>query len=138
MNIYKYFMHPEQLDGYTNRIRIPEIAYNAARNGEITWKQAEPYIVKDPKWAYLYALNVLKCRWPEAERYIMKDPKWAYFYASLVLKRRWPKAEPYIMKDPWWAYRYTADVLNRRWPEAEPYIMKDPGTWAEYKQVFNL
>jgi len=102
MNIYKYFTRPEQLDGYENRFRIPSLAYEAAQNGEITWKQAEPYIMKDPELAYLYAFGNLNHRWPEAEPYIMKNPWWAYWYAHDILKRRWPEAEPYIMKNPWW------------------------------------
>ena len=72
----------------------------------------EPYIMKDPKWAYYYALNVIKDRWPEAEPYIMKDPAWAHAYALKVIKGRWPEAEPYIMKDPDWAYYYAREIPN--------------------------
>jgi len=138
MNFYKYFTRPEQLDGYENRFRIPGLAYQAAQTGEITWKQAEPYIMKDPKWAFRYALHILNHRWPEAEPYIMKDPWWAYGYARNALQCRWPEAEPYIMKDPWSAYLYARHVLKRRWPEAEQYIMKDPEWWDEYKEVSGL
>jgi len=30
--------------------------------------------MKNPEWAYKYALDVIKDRWPEAEKYIMKAP----------------------------------------------------------------
>jgi len=138
MNIYKYFTYPEQLVGYENRLRIPDIAYRAAENGEITWEQAEPYIMKDPRSACLYALNALQCRWPEAEPYIMADPESAYTYARFVLQRRWPEAEPYIIKDPKCLYWYAHGVLMDRWPEAEPYIMKDLKWWGLYKRTFDL
>ena len=138
MNLYKYFTHPEQLDGYENRIRIPDIAYRAAENGEITWEQAEPYIMKDPRSACWNALVVLKHRWPEAEQYIVKDPWWTYWYAYNILKHRWPEAEPYIMKDPRSAYLYVFRVIKRRWPKAEPHIMKDLKRWNKYKRAFGL
>ena len=54
---------------------------------------------------FQYARNIIKGRWPEAEPYIMKDPKWAAAYAVWVIKDRWPEAEPYIEKDTyWWPY----------------------------------
>jgi hypothetical protein len=93
------------------------------------WPEAEPYIMKDPEWAFWYAHNVMgRERWPEAEPYIMKDPRWASWYALNVMKgERWLEAEPYIMKSPEWAYYYADKIMKgERWPEAEPYIMKDP------------
>jgi len=138
MNLYKYFTRPEQLVGYENRFRVPSLAYELAEDGEITWKQAEPYIMKDPWLAYEYARDVLERRWPKAEPYIMKDPESACMYAHHILKHRWPEAEPYIMKDPESAYWYAVRVLKRRWPEAEPNIMKDPNSWNAYRKFFEL
>ena len=43
---------------------------------------------KDPRWAYWYALEVIKGRWPEAEEYIKKDPEIASYYAEHVMKDR--------------------------------------------------
>lgn len=37
-------------------------------------------------------------RWPEAEPYIMKVPELAYVYARFAIQGRWPEAEPYIMQ----------------------------------------
>ena len=39
--------------------------------------------MKDPESAYLYARDVIKGRWAEAEPTIMKDPKYAYEYSHL-------------------------------------------------------
>ena len=92
---------------------------------------------KDPQMAYYVASAILKQRWPEAEPYIMKDPLYAYNYALRVLNReRWPEAEPYIMKNPRVALYYAHDVIRGRWPEAEPYIKKDPTQWETYR--YNL
>ena len=41
----------------------------------------------------------MKGRWLEAEPYIMKNPQYAYNYAINVLKRRWLEAEPFIFQD---------------------------------------
>ena len=45
---------------------------------------------------YKHARDVIKGRWPEAEPFIMKDPTYAYYYAKDVIKDRWPEAEPAI------------------------------------------
>ncbi len=49
---------------------------------------------------------IIKGRWLEAEPYIMKDPEWAYWYARDIIKGRWPEAEPYIMTDEYWWDEY--------------------------------
>lgn len=55
---------------------------------------------------YRYARDVIEGRWPEAEPYIMRDRKWAYYYAEDVIEGRWPEAEPFIMEDAEIAYFY--------------------------------
>ena len=126
MNLYEYHTNPETLYGYKDRFKIPLFAYKEAkRTGN--WLEAEPYIMKDPEYAYFYAMDAIQDEWPEAEPYIMKDPEYAYFYARDIRKKgRWPEAEPYIMKDPKYAYLYANEVIKDEWTEAEPYIMKDP------------
>ena len=74
-----------------------------------------------------------------AEPKISKDPHWAYMYALDVIKGPWPEAEPYIMKHPYMAYMYARAILKKRWPEAEPYIKSgDIRSWYEYKKTFNI
>ena len=108
------------------------------------WPEAEPYIKKDPRYAFIYASGIINkgkylgIRWPAAEPYIKKDPKYAYMYTYYVINKseglgeRWPEAEPYIMRSPEHAYMYTYNVINKgkklgnRWREAEPDIIKDP------------
>jgi hypothetical protein len=87
---------------------------------------AEPFIAKDPEWAYVYARDVIKGRWPEAEPVIAKAPEWAYRYARYVIKRRFPEAEPVIAKDPLWAFYYAKIAIKGRFPEAESAIARDP------------
>lgn len=90
-------------------------------------------IIKNPRAAIDFAINILKKRWPAAESVIMKDPFSAYNYANTVLKKtRWPEAEQYIMKDPDAAALYAVKILKRRWPEAEPYIMQSTGSSGYY------
>jgi hypothetical protein len=94
------------------------------------WPEAEPYILKDPEVARLYAAAMFPGeRWPQLEKIIINDPKMAYRYAYLNLDKRWPEAEPIIMKDAGIAYYYAMDVIKGPWPEAEPYIMKN-ARWA--------
>ncbi len=138
MNLYNLHSNPEELHGFDIApYKLPKLAYGLAKSNPKLRPKLEPAIMKDPRWAFYYALYVLKRPWSEAEPYIMKDPYSACGYSWLVLKRRWPEAEPYIMNDPINAYVY-ATYLKRRWPEAEPYIMKDPYWWKEYKRHFEL
>jgi hypothetical protein len=39
-------------------------------------------IATSPYAAYWYARDVIKGRWPEAEPRIMTDPEWAYLYVK--------------------------------------------------------
>ena len=55
MNLYNFHTNPEQLEGYKNRLRVPKLAYE-------------------------YARDDIKGRWPEAEDMIAKDPSWARYY----------------------------------------------------------
>ena len=43
--------------------------------------------MKDPRWAYCYARDIIKDRWIEAEEYIMKDPYLYYEYKSFLLDK---------------------------------------------------
>ena len=106
MNLYKLHSKPEQLDGYEDKLYIPqfadeEIKYLVRRN--TTDEEAsyiKPYIVKRPELSSLYIAFILNHKpWPEAEPYIMKNPEYAIWYATLVLKRRWVEAEKYIKQD---------------------------------------
>ncbi len=113
MNLYKYHSNPEQLDGYKKRaFRVPELAYDLAKEKGKRVPEAEPAIMQDPSWAYRYALGVIGDRWPEAEPVIKQDPEMAYWHARFV--------------------------IGDRWPEAEPVIMKQPSRWRRYKEYFNL
>lgn len=163
ISLYDLHSNPYELYNYEYRGEVPHIAYeffidnpymrktlepHIAKHAETAyyyalkqkganrWPEAEPVIMKDPEYAYLYASHILKRPWPAAEPYIMKAPYWAYSYAyDINLKNRepWPEAEPYIMKDPLSAYHYSLDILKRPWPEAEPYIMKDDYFAGQYR-----
>ncbi len=118
----------------------PKYAYMYARDVlESHFIDAEPYIMKNPFYAYAYALHILNGRWLEAEKYIMNKPEAAYYYARDMIKGRWIAAEPYIMKNPGHAYLYAKDILKSRWIAAEPYIKTDEYYWwSEYKKVFKI
>ena len=94
-------------------------------------------VLKDPKWAYKYACDIIGGRWPEAEPVIMQDLKWAYYYARNAIQGRWPEAEPVISRSPEWASKYALDVIGGRWPEAEPVIRQDP-EWTYYYYARNF
>ena len=113
LNIYNLHTNPEQLGGYENRLRVPQLAYEYGKKHGFT-DELVSVVVKDPKWAYRYASDVINknlygkeiIRWPEGEAVIAKDPEWALEYAYYIIKGRWPEAEPVIATDPRWADYY--------------------------------
>jgi hypothetical protein len=54
-------------------------------------KKLEPFIIKDPYWAYHYARDNIKGRWPEAEQYIINDSQYTFWYAEDVIKGKLPE-----------------------------------------------
>jgi len=71
--------------------------------------------MKDAEYANHYARIFFQgVGWPEAEPVIMKDPQWAYLYAIDVLEDKWPEAEKYIMQDEFWWNRYTTEFPDAK------------------------
>jgi len=91
-----------------------------------------------PGELWSYVRYVINREWPEAEPYIMKDPEYAYMYARHLRDREWPEAEPYIMTNANRASSYAMHVRKRRWPEAEPCIRNNSYFWNEYKKHFKI
>jgi hypothetical protein len=54
-------------------------------------KDLEKIIIKDPHYAYYYALEIIKGRWIEAENIISTDSCCAYCYAMNVIKDKLPE-----------------------------------------------
>jgi hypothetical protein len=80
-------------------------------------KDLEPFIIKDPCYAYLYARHIIHDRWLEAEQYIIKDPIYAYNYAENVMRSRWIEAEDIIATNSGYAYFYAKYVTKGKLPE---------------------
>jgi hypothetical protein len=113
----------------------PKWAYEYALNViKGRFELGEPVIAKDAKLAYNYALNIIKGRFPLGEPAIAKDLKYAYWYARDVIKGRFPEGEPAIARDPYYAYIYAKDVIKGRFPEGEPAIAKEPYNAYYYAQ----
>ena len=84
-------------------------------------KKLESLWAKDPKLAYLYAVNVLHKRFPAGEDTIATDAAYSYLYAREVLHKRFPAGEDVIARNDSYSYLYAKHVLR------DP----DPGSWAD-------
>jgi len=80
---------PEYASAYAKNVLNHEPIRKADRKKRFI--SAEEYIMKSPKWAYIYARDIYsksgqrdKLRWEDAEPFILQDPKYAYFYAQYV------------------------------------------------------
>ena len=85
---YELEQHP-----YTKKLLLekyrnsPQDLYYCARDMICgRWLEAEPTIITDAPYAYLYSLNIIKGRWPEAEPNIMNDNFWWNVYLIDVLR----------------------------------------------------
>lgn len=131
MNLYRLHKKPQVLAHYNERSQLPWVAFEEIEFrafNEMDFKPLLKYIVKDPKFATRYALEISQDRFPEAEPYIAKDAYWAWVYMEAnddYFENGWPEAEPAIMQDPGHAVDYAVEYKQGRWPEAEPYIMQD-------------
>jgi hypothetical protein len=63
-------------------------------------------IQKSPREACRHAQWFMPGRWIEAEPAIMTDPYYAYLYASEIIGGRWVEAEPYLTNDNFWCVKY--------------------------------
>ena len=115
----------------------PELAFTYSLTVlQERWPEAEPYILKSPEIARLYASDLFPGeRWPQLEKLIINNADLAYKYALFNLDNRWPEGEPTIMKDAESAFYYATNVLHKRWPKAEKVILNSP-YGVRYKRLF--
>jgi len=113
MNLYQFYSRPVELLGANQKKYLPLFAYQQAEKGKKLNARQLAAIASHPRYAYLYALYVIKDRWPEAEAAIASDPQYAYRYAIHVIKDRWTAGEAAIARDPYYAFEYN-DFLNLR------------------------
>ena len=88
------------------------------------------------RYAYFYVMRTLEGRrWIEAEPSIMKNPVYAYLYARDVIKGKWPEAEPYIITNHKIAFEYAIYAIKGRWPVIEQQMIKWPYFWKIYGEI---
>ena len=97
INLYKLHNEPEQLYGYDRVIQVPKMAWEHSNDDQK--KKLESLWAKDPKLAYLYAVNVLHKRFPAGEDVIARNESYSYLYAKHILRDSDPGS---------WAERYLA------------------------------
>jgi hypothetical protein len=97
LNFYEYHS-AYSLDNYDLYNEPIAFAINNNRFNWVNFdcKSIEHIIKKLLYEAYVYEYCIKDCRWPEAEPYILKSPLSACMYAINVLTERWPEAEPII------------------------------------------
>ena len=119
ISLYKLHNEPEQLYGYDRVIQVPKMAWEHSNDDQK--KKLESLWTKDPKLAYLYAVNVLHKRFPAGEDTIVTDAAYSYLYAREVLHKRFPPGEEVIARNESYSYLYAKNILRD----------SDPGSWAE-------
>ena len=98
-----------------------------------------PIELQEPSKAYEYAKYTLGGQpWADGEFFIGKSPRYAYLYAKNILKDRFWKAEKIVESNIQWAVPYSIDVMKKRWPEIESRISEFPYFLNAYCSAFKL
>jgi len=122
MNLYKLHSKPETLLNYENNYKVPAIAWDIIKRTKTQEERQkyEQYIKYDGEIAIDYALRYLgRERFIAAEPYIMKSPGSASLYAHHIIKGRWLEAEDIIKQDPriWKFYKIDFGMNNSGWED---------------------
>lgn len=128
LNLYKKHTNPKKLFGYAKAYEtIPELAWARFSSKTERWRREKVW-AKDPKFAYLYAKEVLHKRWPAVEPTIATSAAWSCSYAIDVLgyEQRFLLGEPAIAASPENAFKYALHKIRGAWPPGEPAILTDP------------
>jgi len=124
MNLYKLHTNNEQLLGYEERLQVPIIAwrhvlyyiqnFTGQDNKELIKKteHLQDAILKDPEFAYKYALRVIQGRWPAAEEIIATDYETIFDYSYDILRGRWRAVEDIMRTDDSWWIMYWNDIVS--------------------------
>jgi len=92
-------------------------AYSKAYILGLRIPELEGIILKDAKYSYLYAFDVIKGKWEIAEPIISKDVYSSYLYAKNIIKGKWELGEPAISKNACCSYCYALYVIKGRLPD---------------------
>lgn len=90
MKLHDLVDEPEKLETYGKYISTAE-AYDMIFRGRRDDFLFEA-ILKEDRYAYLYARDILKGRYPQGEKIIAIDPYHSFWYARDVIKGPWLKA----------------------------------------------
>jgi hypothetical protein len=96
----------------------PEEAYYKCWGNRKRDKDLEPFIIKDPEYAYFYAKDIIKGRWLEAEPFIIQDSGWAFYYAADIIKGKLPENmhNAMLAYADTWAKKYFNYIKNKTQP----------------------
>lgn len=70
------------------------------------------YALRSPKYAYIYAHDVLDGKFSNGETIISKSPKYSFLYAREILKERFELGESIISTNVEYSYLYARDVFK--------------------------
>jgi lambda repressor-like predicted transcriptional regulator len=137
MNLYKLHDNPESLKHHDEAHEsVPSLFWEKYKKDPAELKKREDPIAKDPKYAYMYAKDVLHGPFHKGENAIAKNSVCAYLYAKHVLKGSFPKGEDTIAKDDYYAYYYAKNVLKGPFSKGEKTILNSEYA-DEYKKFLD-
>jgi hypothetical protein len=74
MNLYQFHKNPHLIHGHKQADEVvPDIVWNKYSHDPKELKKREDALAKDPEYAYMYALDILKKPWPKGEATIAKN-----------------------------------------------------------------
>ena len=113
MNLYNLHTNPSDLAHHdVADTSVPVLFWDKYEKDHVELKRREAAIAKYPKYAYRYAMNILKGPFKAGEAVIAKDPRYAHLYARDVLKGPFKAGEAAIAKSRHYSGLYAENVLK--------------------------
>lgn len=136
MNLYHFHADPESLKHHdTAHEHIPHVKWDQVvkKEGKAALKNYEHLWAKDARLSYEYARDVLGSRrFPAGEKVIAENPRYATLYAVDIVGGEFPVGEKAMSTDASYSYMYAEYVIHERFPAGEKAI----ATSAEYSYLY--
>jgi len=120
---------------FINKIDDVDVLTKFVETFRIPLPNKEDLLSKYPESAYKYAYYGLgRKRFLKGEPAILRSPKYAYLYTVNIIRKRWPEAEPIISSDPKYSFAY-ANIFRFRFKEGENTIIRNKELLEEYLKL---
>jgi hypothetical protein len=94
------------------------------------------YILKNPRFAWYYAVYVDKCASDDTRKGTLSDPDFAFYYAKYIDKKPRDNTRNAVLSSLWCAYHYALEIDKIPRDDTRNAVLMDP--YYAYKYACNI